>query len=225
MSFWVAGAALVSAGLAMYNQHQTANAQNDDLAAGQIQQAQLNKQSNTATQKVISQFQNSTAQPYQAAALGKFNAALAANESNANAPLNQVGNTSAAYKQAAQAAATGISTYGQGNANLMSQIDAPQMQRQAETGDTLAYGSQIGQIQQNSKADAYLAQLKAQSEQPNPWIGGLSDVLGAYAKASAANGGTANAITAGDGQGIGSSVGSTPTSVGGGYTMNMPNFT
>lgn len=222
MSFWVAGAALVSAGLAMYNQHETSKAQNADLAAGQIQQSQLNQQANNATQKVIQQFQGSTAKPYQAAALGKFNAALAANDPNANAPLNQVGNTSAAYKAAAQAAATGISTYGQGNASLMSQIDAPQMQRQAETGDTLAYGSQLGQIQNTSKADAFLAQLKANSVQPNPWIGGLSDALGTYAKMAGASGAQAGTISTGDG--LGSDVGSAPMSAGGGYTYNMPSY-
>jgi hypothetical protein len=219
MSFIVTGGALLlGTGLSIYNNDKAANEQDAALAAGQRQQGQLQQQANQATQKLINQYQTSSQGPYQAKSLQQFMAAMNANPGNNAQPLNQVGATSSAYQAGAKQAAQGISTYGNTTAGLMSQMDAPAMQRQALTGDTLAYGSNLGEIQNQSKTDQFLAQLKAQSDQPNPWLSGVSSLLGAFGGAygkGAFGGGSAAGVSDG-------TTGSTPYSWGDGTSSNLP---
>jgi hypothetical protein len=223
MSFLITGAALVVGGTAvgLYNQNQAANKQDAALAAGYRQQGQLQGQANQATQKLISQYQNSSAKPYQQQAVGQFLQAVNANAGDATQPLNQVGATSDAYKQAAKNAALGISTYGKTNANLMGAMDAPQMQRQALTGDQLAYGSQVGNIEQQSRTAQFLAQLKAQSIQPNPWLTGLSGLMTSFGGAAASGAALRGLNSVGSASAAGSGAGSTLTGSDG-LTYNLP---
>ena len=208
MSFIVTGGALLlGTGLSIYNSDKAANEQDAALAAGQRQQGQLQQQANQATQKLISQYQTSSEGPYQAKSMKDFMAAVAANPANTSQPLNQVGDTSSAYQAGAKAASQGISTYGNTTAGLMSQMDAPAMQRQALTGDTLAYGSNLGEIQNQSKTDQFLAQLKASSITPNPWLTGVSSLLGTF--------GNAYGMGAFNGAGV-----IDPTGEGGGQTIS-----
>jgi len=205
MSFIVTGGALLlGTGLSIYNSDKTANAQDAALAAGQKQQGALQQQANQATQKLINQYQTSSQGPYQAKSMQQFLGAMAANPGNNTQPLNQVGATSSAYQAGAKQAAQGISTYGNTTAGLMSQMDAPAMQRQALTGDTLAYGSQLGELQNQSKTDQFLAQLKASSIQNNPWLTGVSSLLGAF----------------GNAYGMGAFSGPSPVTDGGGQTIS-----
>jgi hypothetical protein len=189
MSFVSIGIALGSAGLGLYAQNQAASRQDSQAAAGIRQQGLLQQQETQKSNQLIQNVADSNDTGAKQTLLGQFTQELQAKKANSTQNLNQVGAVSSAYTKGANAAASGIADYGNTTAGLLSSIDAPGLQRQGEAADLSRFGSQLGQVQQQSAADQFLNQMKLNSIKPNPWLTGISQAGQAYALASARGGG------------------------------------
>lgn len=218
MPYIAIGAALLSAGLGYYNNEQTAKRQDNTLAASLRQQAALQRQQDAKTSQLIQKTAQSTPAASKGALLESFRKQLLAAQGNADRPLGQAGAVSDAYTKAANDAASGISQYGDTNARLLSSIDAPGLQRQAEAANLSRYGTGLNEIKRQSAADQMLAQMRLGAIRPNPWITAVANGARAY--------GLAKAGSAGDiGSGTGDAWSQGNTIAGNdGFTYNLPNY-
>jgi len=216
---WTAAAlAVVAAGTQYYNTQQVAKKQDNQLAQTLRQQGMLQQKANANTQDLINKTAASNDTGAKANLLSQFMQQMQQQSGNTKAGLNQVGNVSSAYTKAANDASSGISAYGGNQAGLLSSIDAPAVQRQAEAAQQLQYGTDINAIKHQSSALDFLNQMKLRGIRANPWLTAVSQAAG----------GASGAFAGGAGGGGGSSVdpysqGRT-TSIGGGLTANLPNY-
>jgi hypothetical protein len=197
-------ATVIGVGANMYNQRQVANEQDSQLASSLRQQAQLQDQASQASNKLIQQTADSTPAAAKSSLLSQYTAQLASKKALTSSGLNQVGNVSNAYNQDANAAASGISNYGSTTANLLSNIDAPELQRQNENANLTAFGSNIGLIKSNSDADNFLAQMRLRGITANPYLtalGGLGTGMGSALAGSYTGGSGAGSASTLDGGG------------------------
>lgn len=215
MSFWVSASAVLLATTANYeNNRQVANRQDNELANSLRQQYSLQQKQNQQTQQLIQKTAQSSPDSARTNLLDQFMTKLKADNANAVRPLAQVGNVSGAYTQAANDAAQGLSTYGADKAGLLSAIDAPGLQRQAEAANLSRFGSGMNEIKRQSAADQFLSQMRLQAIRPNPWLTAVADGARAYGMARAGSGGGgSNAWTQGN-----------TTSAGDGFTYNLPDL-
>lgn len=223
MSFAASGFALaalvVGVGLNYYNQEQTEEKADNVEAQNIEKQTALDKQANQNTQHLLQQdSSNNSDSSQKSALLQQFQKAVAANQSNATGGLNQVGNVSQAYKQAAQNASLGVSQYATNQATALAGMDAPGLQRQQENANLAAYGSQIGAINQQSQGDAALANIQLQGVQQNPWLAAVASGLQAYGTSGAGMGGM---MGGGVATGVQSDTGTSYPTIGG-FQMNLP---
>jgi hypothetical protein len=192
-------ASVVAAGATYYNGQQVAHRQDQNAAAALRQQGQLDQQTTAKTNQLIQKDAQSTPDAAKANLLGQFMNVMQQNKGRADAPLAQVGNVSGAYTKAANDAALGVSQYGNTNAGLLSSIDAPGVQRQAEAANLSEYGGAVNELKRQSAADDFLMQMRARDIRPNPWLTAVGDMAGAYAKTGGAGFGGSGAAAAGDG--------------------------
>lgn len=219
MSVWVSvGVAVVAAAGTAYNNKQVANKQDSTLAASLRQQGMLQQQQNAKTNQLIQKTAASSPAAAKANLLGQFTQAMQQNKGRATNPLNQVGNVSNAYTQAANDATSGIAQYGNDQAGLLSSIDAPGLQRQQEAEGLQQYATGLNATKQQSASDQFLTQMQLNNIKPNPWIAGVSDAMRSYATAKAGSGGASTADT-----GAGAWNGGTVSYDSGGLGVNMPN--
>lgn len=219
---WVAvGAAVVAAAGTMYNNKQVADKQDNNAAAALREQGMLQQQANAKTNELVQKTAASNDVGAKSNLLQSYLTEMQQKMGNATTPIAQVGNISNAYTKAANDATAGISTFGNNQSNLLASIDAPGVQRQQEGANLSRYGSTVGNIERQSKAVDFLAQMRARGIAPNPWIGAVSSVAGAYARSSAGSGGAGGGAGAGDGADW--SQGNS-ASMGGGYNANLPNY-
>jgi hypothetical protein len=179
-------ATVVAAGASYYNNQQVANRQDQNAAAALRQQGQLDQQTQAKTNQLIQKDAQSSPDAAKASLLGQFMQVMQQNKGHTNAPLAQVGNVSGAYTKAANDAALGVSQYGNTNANLLSSIDAPGVQRQAEAANLSDYGGAVNELKRQSAADDFLMQMRARDIRPNPWISAVGDMASAYARTGGA---------------------------------------
>lgn len=191
-----------------------ANRQDSALAQELRQQGQLQQQAAADTNQLIQKTQQSNPDQAKSSLLASFTDQLNKSRGRAITPLSQAGAVSDAYTKAANDAASGISDFGNTNANLLSSIDAPAVQRQGELANLSRYGTAIGGLKQQSAADDFLTQMRLRSITPNPWL---------QAFGSAANG-AASAIASRSGSGGfgGAANGGGSVSYSGGYGTNLP---
>ena len=210
-ALWVPLAMTALAGGAQYyNTQQTANRQDNTLAASLRQEGQLQDQANAKTSQLIQDTAKSSPTAAKTGLLDQFHQQMLANQGSSTNSLNQAGDTSAAYKKAATDAALGISQYGNTSANNIASIDAPGLQRQGEAQNMMKFGTQVGQLKQQSAADNFLAQMRLRAIRPNPWVSAASEAAGAYSRYGGGGYGAAagsGASAVGDGTGAVTSTG------------------
>lgn len=212
---WTAAAiAALAAGIQYQNTVTTAKKQDNSLASELRQQGLLQQQAQKQTGDLIQKTAASNDTGAKASVLDQFLSQMQTKQQQGGtkAGLNQVGAVSGAYAKAANDAASGISTYGDQEAGLLSSIDAPSIQRQNEAADLSRYGSGIGAIKQQSSALNFLEQMKLKGIAPNPWLTAASTALNSYASSTAGGGsygstGTALGTTDGAGPAGGAAFG------------------
>ena len=167
-----------SAGVSYYNGRQTAKRQ-DNIIAQQIRQQGVRQQE--ADRAIASAMQERATQGAESdrAAIGsQYLDQVRAAQANAQRGLGQVGAVSNAYQQDANNAALGIGDYGARTADLMARIDAPTQQRQREGIADARTAMELDQIGRRSRSDDYLANLRLQGVQRNPWLDLASSAMG-----------------------------------------------
>ncbi len=204
MAYVAIGLALAAAAGNYYNQQQVANKQDSTLAASLRQQGMLQQQQGAKANQLIQKTAASNPTQAKQDLLGQFTQAMQQNKGRATNTLGQVGNVSSAYTKAANDAASGIASYGNDQAGLLSSIDAPGLQRQAEAENLQKYATDLNQTKAQSASDQFLTQMRLNGIKPNPWIGGVTDAMRSYALAKAGSGGsggTGTALSTTDGSG------------------------
>lgn len=175
--------AAVAGGTTYVNEKNTAKRQDNQLAANLRQQGQLQQDANKKTGDLIQKTAASNDTGAKSSLLQDFMTQMQQKQGNATRPLDQVGNVSGAFTQAANDATLGVSQYGSKNAGLLSSIDAPNLQRRAEATDLSRFGTDLGQIKRQSAADQFLSQMRLQGIRRNPWLSAVSSASSAYASA------------------------------------------
>ena len=178
---WVAVAlTLFAAGASAYNTNRTAKKQDAAAARGIRQQAENQRQANARLNKTLEfaekskpdDARNRIRQQYQQAMMSQQPKALAGLQGPAG---------SAAYQQAAGAAQTQATNYGDLISGLMARMDAPDLQRQAEANAYGNLGMDLDVVGGNVRNDQFLTNLRVNGIRRNPWI----DIAAASASGAA----------------------------------------
>jgi hypothetical protein len=178
---WVAVAlAIGGAALSAYNTNRTAKKQDAAAARGiranaeqqRAANAKLNKTLEFAEKSRPEEARKKMAVQYQQAIQAKAPAALAGLQSTTGG---------AAYQDAAGAAQTQATNYGDLIAGLMSRMDAPDLQRQAEANAYGNLGMDLDVIGANVRNNQFLTGLRVNGIRRNPWI----DIAAATASGAA----------------------------------------
>lgn len=166
------------AGLSYYNGRQTAKRQ-DNIVAGQIrQQGARQQEANRAIADAMQQRAGQGADDERASIGSQYLDQVRNAQANAQRGLGQVGAVSGAYQQDANNAALGIGDYGTRTAGLMARMDAPAQQRQREGISDARTAMDLDQIGRRSRSDDYLAHLRLQGTQRDPWMDLASSLMG-----------------------------------------------
>ena len=188
-------------GTAQYvNQRNVAHEQDQTLAAQLRAQGQKQQQADARTAQLITQEQQSTDQPDKAKSLATYNKDLALKAPQATTALAAPPSASQAYAKDKQDAALGISDYGNQQADWLSSIAAPQLQRQRDQITNIdPYRNDIGLISRANAGDNFLSNMKLNSIRGNPWLSLISGVSGGaasgMARGTGAGGTTADAAS------------------------------
>jgi hypothetical protein len=159
----LAGGAMVGGQLAGgLNQTSALRRQNRILAEGSRQQSRAGMEATGAVGDFLSQLRASAPNP--AAERGAFNATL-------NGGPAVAGPGGAQFRADAAGRTSGAQGYGRNLADLFARIRAPGLQRQEESILMGRLGDTLRPIEQRAGDDAYLTNLRAGQQQPNPWIG------------------------------------------------------
>lgn len=204
MPYVAIGLALAAAAGNYYNQKQVANKQDSTLAASLRQQGMLQQQQSAKANQLIQKTAASSPAQAKASLLDQFQQSMQQNKARSTATLGQVGNVSSAYTKAANDAASGIANYGADQAGLLSSIDAPGLQRQAEAENLQKYATDLNQTRAQSASDQFLTNMRLNGIKPNPWISGVTDAMRSYALAKAGSSKGGDALSTTDGMGTAS---------------------
>lgn len=193
MSWIAVGVAIAAAVASEYNTEQTAKRQDNQAAAGIMEQGRRQKQADARVDQDVQKLKGSNASDERATALQNYMTTLARGKQTANAGLTtpQVGG--AAF-QAGSAKAANDVQYDAGNtAGLMSRIDAPGMQRQGEGFDYGNLATDLSLIQRQAQGEDFLNQLRIRAIRRNPYIDIAAAADSGYASAASGGGGGTSA--------------------------------
>lgn len=182
-----AGGGLVSA----YGANQQARQQDKIAAQGIRSQAARQREADALVNQTIRQQGQSSPDGYQQSAMDQYMEQLRRTSGAATEGLSPTGAVSNRFLTAAQSAAGDIADYGTNRAGILSRIDAPNRQRDAEGIAFGRLGSDLNPIRMGSQSDEYLTRLRMQNVRQNPWLGVLSGVLGSAATMDFGGGGGA----------------------------------
>lgn len=185
---WVATAiAVIGAATQQYTQHQAAKKADNQAANRIYQQAANQERADYAVNQLLTQRATDDGSTERASTARSMMDQSRAAQAAASRGLNQVGAVSDSYRTASNDAALGISDYGQRAANLMARIDAPQQQRRREALQSGNLASQLGLIGREAASDDFLARMRMQGIQPDPWLMAAGQLAQVGARAYAAN--------------------------------------
>lgn len=210
-----AGGGLVSA----YGANQQARQQDKIAAQGIRSQAARQREADALVNQTIRQQEQSSPEGYRQSALDQYMEQLRRTSGAATTGLNPAGAVSNRFLSAAQAAAGDITDYGTDRAGILSRIDAPDRQRQAEGIAFGRLGSDLNPIRMGSQSDEYLTRLRMNSVRQSPWLGVLSGVLGSASTMDFGGGSTAPTTYGGQAGGMSGGFENNPVNLGrGGWT-------
>ena len=114
---------------------------------------------------------------------------LAAKQPQAVGALAAPPSASQAYNKEKSDAQLGVANYGGQQADWLSSITAPQLQRQRDVRDIIdPYKTDIGLISRANQGDNFLSNLKLNNIRANPWLSLVSGVAGGASSAMAKGG-------------------------------------
>lgn len=167
---WVAVAvSLLAAGASAYNTNRTAKKQDQANAEGMRRQAETQRMANARLNKTLTDAKASSPEATRKTAQDQYLAAIQQKLGQANANLKPLG-VSSAYD--ADASAASAKNLGETNAlaGLMSRMDAPALQRQAEQFSYGNLGMDLDRYAGNVQGDNFLTGLRVGGIRRNPYI-------------------------------------------------------
>ena len=189
VNLWIAlGTAVAASAVSYENTQQTQHKQDNQLATSLRQQGQLQQSENAKANQLIQKSAVSNPDQIKKSLLGQFAAQIANNGDNSTTNLHQAGKVSSSYAKAASDAQAGISKYGADQSGLQADMQAPALQRQNEAANLSQFSSDLTGTRMQSAGEEYINNLRLKAIQPNPWMSGLSQGLGAFSQAYAAKG-------------------------------------
>lgn len=179
------------------NQRNVAHQQDQALAAQIRAQQAKQQQADARTAQLINKEATSTDTQDKAKSLAAYSTELAKKAPEATTALGAPSAASRAYAQQKSDAALGVADYGGQQADWLSSIQAPQLQRQRDIIQNIdPYKTDIGLISRANAGDNFLANLKLNNIRANPWLSLASGIAGGAANAMAKGGYGAGSTTA-----------------------------
>ena len=188
MTWWAVGIAVVSTGVNMYNQQQTAKKQDNNLAMQIRNQSKEQQGAESKIRDMLQKLQGSSSKDEEQQRMDQYLNTLQMG-AQANGINQGAGGFSDQYREDAAAAAAGLEKFGANRAGLLARTDAPGLQRENEgiLFDDTVFG--IKGHGRNADQQAYLDNLALQAIKPNPWLTAASELGMAYAGGIAGKGG------------------------------------
>lgn len=177
----------LAAGAGAYGNYKAANEADKNAAQGIRMQAQKQQQADAQVNQLLDKTAQSNPAAAQSQIQQQFMQQLAAQRSRSGSSM-PVGAASSRYVADSGKAAADTNAYATNLADIMSRIDAPALQRRNEAQTMARAGSDLGLISNAANGDAFLTALKSRNIQPNPWLGAVQQVGGAYANTKAGQG-------------------------------------
>lgn len=187
---WVATAiAIIGAGVSYHNGEQTKKRQDNELGRQIQQRSERQQEADKEVMDTLADRAANNGDSARSSMLDQYMSQVRAAQGSATSGLRQVGGVSDAYRQSANDAALGISDYAGDTASLMSRIDAPMRQRQAEAQQNAQLNTALGLIGNKSAGQDFLSNLRLQGIRRNPGLDAFAQVASAYAGAAGGGGG------------------------------------
>lgn len=181
--------AAVGTAATIVNQRNVAHRQDQQLAAQIRAGAQKQQQADQRTAQLIQSQANLSDQPDKAKSQAAYNKDLALKQPQATSALQGPAAASAAFAKQKSDAALGVTKYGNQQADWLSSIQAPQMERQRNLIENLdPYRTDIGLISRANQGDNFLANMRLRGIQPNAGLSLLSGIAGGASSAMARGG-------------------------------------
>lgn len=177
-----------------YNTQQTAKRQDRQLAASITNQTAIQKKANQRVNQTIQQLQGSTSDQARQQRLADYMGTLQKGKAKITAGLTGQPVGGATFQADAANAAQQAQDYGQQTAGLLSRIDAPAVQRQAEGTDYGHLATDLSQIGMQSQGQAFLDRLRLAAIRRNAKIDLAAGLLGAAGGAMGGSGGGNGAL-------------------------------
>jgi len=180
------------AGTASYvNSQNVAHQQDQTLAANIRAQQAKQQQADARTAQLLTQEQQSTDTQDKQKSQAAFSKELAMKAPQATSALAAPIAASPAYAKQQSDAALGVTNYGNQQADWLSSIAAPQMQRQRDIVQNIdPYKNDIALIARANAGDNFLSNLKLNNIRGNPWLSLVSGVAGGAAGSMARGAGS-----------------------------------
>lgn len=197
---WVATAViLIGAAVTTYNTIETQKKQDDQAAAGIIQQQGRQRQADDKVDKAVQELGQSTAQDERRKAYKSYTDALSANKRSSAVGMPE-GIGGDAFKQASADATASVDQYGKTNAGLMATIEGAGSQRMNEGFGYGQLGTELNLVGRQAQGDDFINSLKLKGIQRNPWLDFAGGVMtGAGGAMGGAGGGTGNTMNTNNG--------------------------
>jgi hypothetical protein len=213
-ALWVpAVIAAVGAGVQAKESHDTLKEQDEAAAQGIRTQAGRQREADARVAQEVDKLGQSTPEDSQREATNAFMEQLRRTRAQAHTG-ESVGAVSDAYNADSADASAAVDKYGANRAGVLGRINAPGLQRTAETVSRLRAGSELGQIARNASGDDFINQLRMSQIRANPWVMAGGQVMQSYGQSAAAS----------SGAGAASKVPKGGTSYGGTFTGSTRGF-
>lgn len=169
----------VGTGVQTYNARQTAKKQDQALAEGIRKQAGEQRRADQRVSEAIGQIEGSSPTDAIRAARQGYQTAIQGTEGMARAG-QAVSGLSDEYDAASRDATRTASGNVSNIADLLSRIDAPLSQRQAEGFLASDLSTDLGVIRRRAQGQDQLARLRASQIRNNPWVDAFAGALQGY---------------------------------------------
>lgn len=178
-------AAAVAGGTA-YNTRQTEKRQDTALADSLRRQGQTQREADARVGEEVAALEQSNADAARRQSLESFMQTLQRGRSNAEAGLSGIGGES--FQRDATMARQGVQDYASETANLLSRIDAPNLQRQGEGFGYGGLATDLSLLGRQSAGQNFMDEIRLRAIRRNPWIDAGASVAGGLGSSMASNG-------------------------------------
>lgn len=187
------GAIAASTAATAYNTNKTAKRQDNQLADSIRSQSKLQKEQNQRVNDEVAKVGNSTMEDSRQKRMGDFLAQLGRNRQSITSGLTPtIG--SDAFKADSATAATGALDNAGNIAGLLSRIDAPGMQRQAEGVGYGHLATDTDLLKRRSQGQQFIDDIRLKSIRRNGGLDFAANLLGAFGTAGIGAGGATGGL-------------------------------